>query len=433
ARYTVDHAWLVPHFEKMLYDNAQLIELLTWAWQESANPLYAQRVRETVAWTLREMIADGDGAGGAPQGAFASSLDADSEDAEGRFYVWSEAQVDAVLGAEAAPFKAAYRVTPNGNWEGHTILNRIGAPGLAAPDHEARLGQARARLLAARAARVRPGWDDKVLADWNGLMIAALANAGTAFEEPAWLAAAERAFAFVCENMTEAGRLRHAWRRGQARHEALVDDYANMCAAALALGEATGTGAYMAQARAWVEILDRHYWDREAGGYFTNAADGERLIVRAKTANDSATPSGNGTMVGVLAQLYCLTGEEAYRARAEALVASFAGEVERNFFPLATLVNGNEHLQRAVQIVIMGTPGRADTQALLRAVHGACVPNRVLQTIPPEAALPAGHPAHGKAQIAGQATAYVCRGAVCSLPLTDPAELRAALAGGADG
>ena len=428
ARYAVDHRWLVPHFEKMLYDNAQMIDVLTWAWQDSGNPLYEARVRETVAWTLREMIADRDGSGAAPTGAFASTLDADSEGEEGKFYVWTEAEIDAALGAEAAEFKRVYDVTPGGNWEGKTILNRTAHAALGEDAEEARLVAARARLLEVRAGRVRPGWDDKVLADWNGLMIAALARAAPVFAAPDWLDAAKSAFAFVAGTMVRDGRLMHAWRHGQLRHPATLDDYANMCEAALALAEVTGAPDYVAQAEAWVEILDRHYWDGEGGGYFLTADDTERLIVRLKNAHDSAVPSGNGTMVGVLARLHLVTGRTEYRERAEALVAAFSGELERNVFPLATLLNGNELLHRAVQIVVVGPAEAADTAALVAAAFGPSLPDRVLQVIAPGDGLPEGHPAHGKGQVDGRATAYVCRGQTCSLPLTDPTELAGALA-----
>jgi uncharacterized protein YyaL (SSP411 family) len=429
ARYSVDEAWLVPHFEKMLYDNAQLIDLLTWVWQETADPLYEARVRETVDWVLREMIAPdraGDGFG------FASTLDADSEGEEGKFYVWSEAEIDEILGAEAAAFKAAYDVSAEGNWEGKTILNRTQRPDLGSRGEEAALVEMRQKLLLARARRVRPGWDDKVLADWNGLMIAALANAAPAFDEPGWLAAAETAFGFVAENLTRDGRLMHSWRHGKLNHPATLDDYANLCRAALALYEATGGRHYLSQAEAWVEVVERHYRDREAGGYFFTADDTEGLIVRTKTVHDSATPAGNGTLAEVLARLYFHSGEARYRQAAEALVAAFSGEVNRNFMPLSTLFNGNEILLQAQQIVILGAREAPDTQALLGAVHGVSLPNRVLAVVSDERLsqdhLPQGHPAHGKDRKDGRATAYVCRGPVCSLPITDPAELALALA-----
>jgi uncharacterized protein YyaL (SSP411 family) len=429
ARYAVDARWLVPHFEKMLYDNAQLIDILTWAWQDGRNPLYEARLRETVDWTLREMMAHADGAGRSPCGAFASSLDADSEGEEGKFYVWSAAEIDSLLGADAAAFKAAYDVTPAGNWEGKTILNRTQKPELGDEAHEASLARARAVLLEARAKRIWPGWDDKVLADWNGLMIAALARAAPVFDEPTWLAAAETAFRFVVATMTEGGRLKHSWRHGRLKHPATLDDYANLCDAALALYEATGEPGYLAQAEAWAEVLDRHYWDRETGGYFLTADDTERLIVRTKTAMDNATPSGNGVMAAVLARLHYLTGRPAYRERAEAVLNAFSGELQRNFFPLAILLNANELLQSGLQIVIAGAPEAEDTQALRRAVHDVSLPNGILQVLAPGEALPEGHPARGKGPVEGRAAAYLCRGTTCSLPVTDPVELARALTG----
>ena len=430
ARYAVDARWLVPHFEKMLYDNAQLLDLLTWLWQDSGKPLYEQRARETVGWLLREMIADADGSGTAPCGAFAATLDADSEGEEGKFYVWTDAEIDALLGDEADLFKAHYDVTPNGNWEGKTILNRLAETALADDDAEARLAACREILLAARAKRVRPGWDDKVLADWNGLMIAALVEAAAAFGEPAWHNAARRAFDFVRDTLQRDGRLFHAWRHGILKHPATLDDYANMATAALALYEAGGDPDDLAQAEAWTATLDRHYWDNDKGGYFLTADDTPDLILRSKTVYDNATPAGNGTMLAVLARLFYLTGKDAYRQRAEALTAAFSGELARNVFPLASLLNGVELTTAATQIVIVGTRGTPGTDALLAAVHRRCLPNRVLQVIAPDDTLPDGHPAAGKGQLDGKPTAYVCRGPSCSLPITDPNEFATTLGAG---
>ena len=417
ARYSVDEMWLVPHFEKMLYDNAQLIDLLTAAWQDTREPLFATRVRETASWVLHEMIAEG--------GGFASTLDADSEGEEGKFYVWHEAEIDDLLGPDSGPFKRTYGVTPHGNFEGATILNRLGSLALGDAAAEAALADGRRVLLKAREGRVRPGWDDKVLADWNGLMIAALANAGTVFEEPAWIEAAQRAFAFVCGTMQTAGRLGHSWRAGKLKHTATLDDYANMARAALALHEATGDTAALDQARLWIGVLDRHYWDIRNGGYFFTADDADDLILRTKTAYDSATPSGNGTLVGVLGRLYLLTGEEAYRKRAEALIDAFAGEVARNFFPLATLLNSAELVHDPLQVVLVGDP--AGVEDLRRVVLGRSLPNRVLTIVPPGADLPETHPAHGKGAVGGAATAYVCFGMTCSPPVTEPQALNEAL------
>jgi hypothetical protein len=410
ARYATDARWLVPHFEKMLYDNAELVDLLVLVWQETRDPLYAQGIDETLKWIAREMTH--------PEGGFFSSLDADSEHEEGKFYVWSEAEIDVLLGERASLFKRFYDVAAAGNWEGHNILNRLAAPGLADETTEAELAECRAVLLEARAPRVRPGLDDKVLADWNGLMIAALAHAGEAFARADWLELAARGFDFVRERMTGAdGRLAHSWREGRARHPASVDDYANLSRAALALFEATGDGGYLDQARAWVAVLDRHYWDAEGGAYFFAAADTTGLIARAKTAADAAVPAGNGTMVGVLTRLALLTGDDGYRARAEAVIAAFAGEVARNFFPLSTLLNNAALALSPVQIVLVGAPGDPALAGLREAVDQVSLPNRILSVLAADAALPAGHPAFGKGLLGGKAAAYVCEGPVCSLPI----------------
>jgi uncharacterized protein YyaL (SSP411 family) len=421
ARYSVDARWLAPHFEKMLYDNAELVDLLTLVWQEVRDPLYAQRVAETIGWLEREMLTS--------EGGFASSLDADSEHEEGKFYVWSAAEIDAALGADAAVFKRFYAVTPEGNWEGHTILNRLHRPELTDSEIEALLARCRDKLFVVRAPRVRPGLDDKVLADWNGLMIAALAQAGLVFERPDWIALARRAFAFVRQHMAGPdGRLFHSWRSGSARHPASVDDYANLCRAALALHEATLDRDYLAHTRAWIAVLDRHYWDDAGGGYFFAADDTAGLIARAKTASDAAVPAGNGTLVGVLTRLAILTGEAAYRERAEGIIRAFGGEVARNFFPLATLINNAELAQKPVQIVLIGEPHDPALEALRRAVCAVSLPNRVVLALAPGEALPADHPAAGKGLVGGEAAAYVCDGPVCSLPVVASRDLVDALA-----
>ena len=227
--------------------------------------------------------------------------------------------------------------------------------------------------------------------------------------------------------MTVEGRLRHSWRHGKLKHPATLDDYANMSESAVALFEATGNKDYLDQAQDWVKVLDRHYWDRDKGGYFLTADDTEALIVRSKNAHDNAVPGGNGTLLGVLVRLHFLTGDTAYRTRAEDLVAAFAGEVSRNFFPLATLLNNNELLRGATQVVIVGTRGDTATDALLQTVFTTNAPNRILQVIGPDDALPENHPAQGKGQVADAATAYVCHGPVCSLPISTEEDLRRSL------
>ena len=419
ARYATDEVWLAPHFEKMLYDNAQLVDLLVAAWQETRRRLFESRVRETIAWIGREMIAEG--------GAFAATLDADSEGEEGRFYVWTEAEIDDALGAEAAAFKDAYDVHPGGNWGGKTILNRSARPELGTEAEEAALSDARARLLAVRGARVRPGWDEKVLADWNGLMIAALAGAAAAFAEPGWLEMARRAFDFVAAEMADGERLWHSHCGGRARHTAFIDDYANMARAGLALHEATGEAPFLERAIAWVRTADTHYWDAEHGGYFFTADDAPTLIVRTRSATDNATPAGNGTMAGVLARLYYVTGEGRYRDRAQAVIDGFADELGRNVAGLTTLLNSFELLYGAIQIAIVGPTGDPATEALRRAVFESPTPGRIVTALEPGEALPLGHPAAGKSMLGGKPSAYVCVGPTCSLPITEPEALREAL------
>ena len=421
ARYSTDAVWLVPHFEKMLYDNALLIELLTDAWRESGNSLYARRVRETVDWIEREMIAE--------NGAFAASLDADSEGEEGRFYVWSEDEIDAVLGSAAPGFKAAYGVGAAGNWEGRTILNRSGGARHGAAAAETELERCRKLLLEARDKRVRPGWDDKVLADWNGLMIAALAQASRAFGREDWLARARTAFAAVVRDLSAGDRLHHAFRAGRARHGAVLDDYATMIRAALALFEATMDKPYLARAERWADSVATHYHDPVNGAYFYSADDAEALIARTRTVVDNAIPAGNGVMTQNFARLYLLTGEERYRDRAREILDAFATDVRRNALAAPSLLIGFDLLLNATQVAIVGDPDDPGTAALAHAAFAAPAPNLVLQRLRPGEALPPTHPAAGKTPLAGAATAYVCVGTACSPPITDARALGDALAG----
>ena len=420
ARYSTDDRWLVPHFEKMLYDNAQLIELLTEVWQDERRELYRLRVTETIQWITREMRV--------PGGGFASSLDADSEGEEGKFYAWSEAEIREALGVRAPSFERAYGVDREGNWEhGKSVLNRLESIELLDEETEAALARDRAVLFSLREGRVRPGCDDKVLADWNGLTIAAIAKASCVFERLDWLEVAIEAFHFVqSAMMTDDGRLLHSWREGRARHLAVLDDYAAMCRAALALHEATGAPSYLECGRRWLEQVEIHYRDRN-GGYFFTADDAEALIARAKIALDSALPSGNGMMLQALAQLYHLTGESLYRQRSEGIANAFSGTIRQALLGFSSLLNGMEALREAMQIVVIGEADAADTAALKRVIYGVSRPGRVLNVIAPGTALPRAHPAFGKTLLDHRATAYVCRGAICSLPIVNPEALAAAL------
>ncbi len=418
ARYSTDAFWLAPHFEKMLYDNAQIVSLLTLVWQKIPSDLYRERIQETITWLLREMMGEGD--------AFAATLDADSEGEEGKFYVWAENEIDCLLSeTDRALFKRVYDVTSAGNWEGHTILRRQGT--LLDQNTENKLDALRSILLQSRESRIRPGRDDKILADWNGMMIAALAEAAFAFHQPRWLIAAQTAFATIHRDLSIGTRLVHSRRLGRLQNEAMLDDYANMARAALSLFEITGENTYLDRARDWVATADHYYWDDLAGGYFMSASDAGDVVVRAKTATDSATPSGNGIMVQVLARLHYLTGEDRYRERAEATVAAFCGTIERTFANMTSLLAGYETLIAADQIAILADRADPATQDLLSVIGRTALPNRILTVVPAGTSLPENHPAFGKVQIDGRPTAYVCRGQTCSLPVTDADALRAML------
>ncbi|MBT6205462.1 MAG: thioredoxin domain-containing protein, partial [Rhodospirillaceae bacterium] len=426
ARYSVDQIWLVPHFEKMLYDNSQLIEHYTRLWLGTGRDLYRRRVDETIGWLIREMTT--------ADGAFCSSLDADSDDGtghseEGAFYVWNEAEIDEALGEDSELFKEHYGVSVEGNWEGKTILNRLakGEPDAAT---EARLAVLRAQLLEIRAPRHRPGLDDKVLADWNGLMIRALARAGAAFSKPEWVTMARRAFDHIVATMTDGDRLKHSARDGRVLDVAMLDDYSHMADAALALHEVTGDATLIENARAWVATALAHYWDDRAGGFFFTADNAEALIVRTKTALDNATPSGNGTMVSVLSRLWHLTGEDTYRAHAQAIGTTFSQDVLANPMAHAVLISNLDLLNRVMQVVIVGSRGEQMTDAMLSEVWQAGRQDTVVSVITSGETLPDGHPATGKGQVDGLATAYVCEGPVCSLPVTAAEPLATLLAPG---
>jgi uncharacterized protein len=415
SRYSVDERWLVPHFEKMLYDNALLLELLAVAYQRSGNGLFRTRACETVAWLAREMTIE--------DGAFCASLDADSEGEEGKFYVWSLAEIESVLDPEDAAFFAAhYDVTVGGNFEGHNILNRLKHLPRNIED-EKRLAPLRQKLLAARAGRVRPGLDDKVLADWNGLMIAALVNAGLTLEQPHWLEMAARAFLFIDAKMAHGDRLGHSWREGKLLVPGLASDHAAMIRAALALHEATGEHAYLERALAWQATLDRHYDNPANGGYFLTADDAKDLVVRPNATTDDATPNPNALAAQNLIRLAAFTGQHAWRDKADRLFDGIVASAGENLFAHLASLNALDLRLRAAEIVVVGEDSRADT--LLAAARKLPALDRIVLRASP--ALPASHPAHAKINAAPQSAAFVCVGDTCSLPVTNPAALVAAV------
>jgi hypothetical protein len=418
ARYTVDHRWLVPHFEKMLYDNAQLVTLLTRHWQVTRENLFRQRIEETVAWLLADMRA--------PDGGFASSYDADSEGEEGRYYVWSDAEINEVLPEpDRDLFKSIYDVSAGGNWEGHNILNRLSRHELLSDEEEVRLAEARRRLLERRRTRVAPGFDDKVLADWNGLMIAALAEAGLVCNRLDWVAEAGEAFNAVLRLLWDGEILHHSYRAGKTRNLATADGYAQLIGAAIALFEATGEARRLDQAQELCAALVRDYWDEDHGGFYFTSRRTEHLLVRQRYAQDDATPNANGTMMANLARLEALTGNRDYRQRAEAVHDAFAGLIRKTPFAFATSLSAFFDLTDLAQAVIVGPPEA--TAALRQAFLDQALPARLLIPVADTTGLPAGHPAAAKAPTSAGPAIFICRGQTCSLPVTQPAALREAL------
>ena len=431
ARYTEDPGWRVPHFEKMLDVNAQMIALMVEVWRETRSPLLRARVEESVGFLLREMRLEG--------GAFGSALDADSlnqagEKAEGAFFTWEAQEIDRLLGDDAPLFKRAYDVTADGNWDGVNILHRLEATtdelstafGVPVQVVEDRLALARKRLFTARATRPRPPFDDKALADWNGLAIAALAEAGAAFGRADWSGAATDAYGWLRRELVAHGRMHHYVRLGRREGRATTADHAQLGLAALTLYEVTGANDYLADARAHVaEALTN--WDDKGGGFYQIAAAADPALPALKIGYDEQAPSDNAAMAELLARLWYMTGVSAYRDYAKRTIGAWSDMAPDYPIDHGGLLSAADTLQGAVQVVIIGKRGEAETDALLTTAWRTSLPSRVLQVIAPGAVLPDGHPAQYKEQVDGKATAYVCVGTFCSLPQTEPAEFAGAM------
>jgi uncharacterized protein YyaL (SSP411 family) len=407
ARYSVDHLWLVPHFEKMLYDNAQLVILLARVAHRIDSALFRQRIEETIAFVLREMRTS--------IGAFAASYDADSEGEEGKFYVWTAQEITDLLGPEDATlFAEVYDVSPQGNWEGHNILNRLKSSEPRDEATESRLAKAREILFAHRKQRVPPGYDDKVLADWNGLMISGLAEAALMLGRADWAEAARNAYAAIMSHHWQDDRLRHSWRDGRLRFEATAEGYAHLITAALALAAITPGGDHVARAVILADTMIAKLWD-ESRGAFAFATEEAKLIVRSTQAHDDATPNGNAVMLRNLSALYHLTGTTDYLAKADTIHRRFAAEAVNNPFGYATLLDSFTLLADPVQIVMSGRSDGPFGDTRFRRLIAAVGSNAIIQWIDDPAGLPQDHPArHKSADTAPRA--YLCRGQVCAAP-----------------
>ncbi len=411
-RYSVDNRWLVPHFEKMLYDNAQLARVYLHAFAVTGEPFFRVVAEETLDFVLREMTD--------PAGGFNATLDADSEGEEGKFYLWTVEEIRAALGSEADRFIALYGVTPEGNFEGKNILTFRGTW----EDREA-TADLRRRLWEVRERRVRPARDEKVIVAWNGLMLAAFADGARILGREEYRAAAVRNARFLLEHLRRPdGRLWHVWTQGQARIEGFLDDYAHLTEGLLALYEATFDPRWYEAAADLAEAIRAHF--AAPVGFYDTADDHETLVVRPRNLQDNAVPSGNGMTAYVLLHLAALSVRPELADPARASLGEVQPMLAR--YPLAFgqwLLALDFALADPWEIAVVGDPEAEDTRALLAVLSGYR-PHQVVAVGPPGAPVPllADRPMLG-----GRATAYLCQGGVCREPVTDPERLRALLGG----
>ncbi len=436
-RYSTDRHWLVPHFEKMLYDNAQLAPLYFATFQATGQAFYRDIGEEILGYVLREMTA--------PEGGFYSTQDADTDGEEGTTYIWTVAEIHEALGNETgALFCRRYGVTPSGNFEGKSILHvsqplealakesgKESAKESAKTVHEIEqsLRTSQLVLLSRRVKRPQPFRDEKILTSWNGLMIAAFVEGYNVTREVRYLAAARRAAAFVTDHLRRDGRLLRTWKEGVAKLNGYLDDHAFFIQALIALYEATGEGAYLSDARAVATRMIADYGDPAEGGatsargttpargFFFTAFDHEALITREKPIYDQSIPSGNAAAALTLLHLFHLTGETAYEAAARGTLLCFSGMMDNPSGCGNLVIAADFDLRRPVEIVIIGDP--AETEAWRAALHRLYLPNKVIHWVHPAQTdapdLPV--PAQGKRRVDGKPTVYVCKNFTCSPPL----------------
>ncbi len=408
ARYSVDAAWLVPHFEKMLYDNALLARAYLHGWQVLGHDRYRRACEETLDWALREMRG--------PEGGFYSALDADSEGEEGRFYVWTPEEIREVLGAGADPVIDFYGVTVRGNFEGRNILHLSGGAGRAEP---AGLAEARRALYEARAKRVWPGLDDKRLTSWNALMLAALAEAGATLGREDYLDAARGCAEFLLGSLRDdEGRLLRTYKDGRAHLNAYLEDHAFLLEALLTLYEASFEQHWFERAQELAETLIARFGDPEHGGFFSTSDDHEALIARRKEVGDHPIPSGNSAAAMGLLRLAALTGERRYEEQAEGVFRLFAASAARHPEAFAHLLRALEfHLSPTKGVALLGD----DASELAVVVRAELRPHLVLAGGPQGSATPPL--LRDRPLVDGKPTAYVCEHFACRRPVTDPEAL----------
>jgi uncharacterized protein len=411
-RYSTDGRWLVPHFEKMLYDNAQLVRLYAHAWQLTGDDRYQRTAIRTADYLLRELRS--------PGGGFFSSQDADSEGVEGKFFVWSFDELAAIAGEPVARYLGA---TPEGNWEGTNVL------WTPRPDEamEAELAATVPKLFEAREARVHPATDDKVLAAWNGLAVTALAEAARTFGEPRYLDAALSAAAFVLEHLTDDNdRLLRSWREGRQGGPGYLDDYACVADACLTLYETTFDLRWLRQARRLAAAILELFADPDGDGFYQTGRDAEQLVVRPRELFDNAVPAGSSVAADVLQRLGRLTATPDWEQAGQNALRPVLGVLARAPSGFGHALGAADFaLSRVREVAIVGRPDAEDTKALLGRVWSTYQPNRVLASAAPDdRAAPAEVPLLAdRPAVDGRATAYVCEHFVCQLPVTDPEAL----------
>jgi uncharacterized protein YyaL (SSP411 family) len=431
ARYSTDKRWLVPHFEKMLYDNALLTGTYLEAFQATGEPLYREVIEQTLGWVQREMTS--------PEGPFCSALDADSEGVEGKFYVWTASEIEQVLGKDEADlFGYVYGVEPQGNWEHSNILNRTKtfeecARLLKVPLDELRrrIEESRRKLFAVRSRRVRPGRDDKMLTAWNGLMIGAFADAAQVLDTPEYAVAAAKAADFILARMrTGDGRLLRTFSSGgEPKLNAYLEDYAYLIDALVSLYEATFEVRRIEAALDLARVMIEQFWDAEGGGFYFTGRDHESLITRTKDIHDNATPSGNAMAVMGLLRLARLTGRAELQEKAEAVLRLYRGVLNKHPIAVSQMAIALDfHLGPVQEFAVVGEPDDQEMKRVLRAIRRGFTPNKVVALHSPaaEKVIPL---LEGK-QAQGGVTTYICEHFACKAPLAGAAALENALAEG---
>jgi uncharacterized protein YyaL (SSP411 family) len=421
-RYSVDARWLVPHFEKMLYDNAQLVPLYLSAYQLTGDEFFTTVAADVLEYVMREMRA--------PEGGFYSTQDADSEGEEGKFFLWKAAEVHQLLGQDAAEIACRYwDISDEGNFEGSNIphvtleveqLAKLFRRDVAAVRQL--LTDARRELFKARESRVKPGRDEKILTSWNSLMISAFAKAAEVLGDERYLRAAVDAVAFVetkLQRQDQSNRLLSTYKDGVAKLNAYLDDYAFFVAALLDVYEAVQDRRFLERAAAYADSLISHFWDQQAGGFFFTSDDHENLIMRSKPAYDASIPSGNSVAARSLLRLYYYTGASTYLDRAEAVLRLFGTQMAEQPFGFASMLcTVDLHAQCPHEIVVVAKADAPETREMLGKIRRRYVPNRTLTVVDPARGEPLPPLVRDKGQLDGKPTVYVCRRMTCSPPAT---------------